>query len=154
DALTEEGLNVYFTPFHTVRPDDDTLETARIMNLMRSRDAETLGRPPSPGEARSILGSADLAIGLRLHSLVLAAAAGTPTATVDYDPKVRGFMEMAGAQEYVCRPEDGLGALTDAAHRALDERDQVRERLRDSVEAMKRRIMGEAVRVSGLLGGP
>ncbi len=154
DALTEEGLNVYFTPFHTVRPDDDRLEIERIMNLMRSREAEVLDRPPSPGEAHTILGSADLVIGLRLHSLVLATDAGAPTATVDYDPKVRGFMEMAGAQEYVCRPEDGLGALTDAAHRALDERDQVRERLKDSVEAMKRRIMGEAVRVSGLLGGP
>ena len=154
DALTEDGLNVYFTPFHTVRPDDDRLEIERIMNLMRGREAEVLGRPRSPGEAQTILGSADLVVGLRLHSLVLAAAAGAPTATVEYDPKVRGFMEMAGAQEYVCRPEDGLGALTDAAHRALDERDRASVRLKDSVEAMKRRIMGEAARVSGLLGGP
>ena len=154
DALTEEGLNVYFTPFHTMRSDDDTLETTRIVNLMRNREAKALGRPLSPGEAHTILDSADLVIGLRLHSLVLAATAGIPTATVDYDPKVRGFMEMVGAQEYVCRPEDRLSALTDAAHRALDERDQVREQLKDSVEFMRRGIMGEAARVSRLLGGP
>ena len=153
DALQREGLNVYLAPFHTVRPDDDRLETARIRNLMRG-GAEDLDRPAGPGEALGVLGSADLVIGLRLHSLVLAASAGTPLATVDYDPKIRGFAEMTGLGEYVCGPREGLDALADAAHRALEERDRVKALLRESVEAMRRRIMAEAVRVSVLLGGP
>jgi polysaccharide pyruvyl transferase WcaK-like protein len=153
DALAREGLNVYFAPLHTVKPDDDRLETARIRNLMRG-GAEDLDRPAGPGEALSVLSSADLVIGLRLHSLVLAAAAGTPFAAVDYDPKIRGFAEMAGLSDYICRPGDGLAALADVAHRALEERDLVKALLRDSVEAMRSRIMAEAVRVSGLLDGP
>jgi len=153
DSLAGEGLSVYFAPLHTVRPDDDRLEAARIRNLMRG-EPEDLDRPANPGEALSLLASADLVIGLRLHSLVLAASAGTPMASVDYDPKIGGFAEMAGLGRYVCQPGDGLAALADAAHRALEEKDAVREQLRARVEAMRRRIMGEAARVSGLLGGP
>lgn len=154
DALRDAGLNVYTVPFHTVRPDDDRLEITRIMNLVKHRDVVALDRPPSPGQALSLLGQADLVLGLRLHSLVLAAAAGTPVASVDYDPKIRGFMEMAGAGEYLCRPGDGLAALTDAAAAALERGGEARGALRDSAESMRRRITGEAVRVSGLLRGP
>lgn len=154
DALRNRGLNTYMVPFHTVTPDDDRQEITRIMNLVKDRDVETLDRPRSPGEALSLLGQADLVLGLRLHALVLAAAASTPVASVDYDPKIRGFMEMAGAEEYLCRPGDGLNALTEAAQAALERGDEARETLRDSAEAMRRRITGEAVRVSGLLQGP
>jgi len=151
DALRDMGLNTYMVPFHAVRPDDDRLEIARIMNLVKDRDVVTLDRPPGPGEAISLLGQADLVLGLRLHSLVLAAAAGTPVASVDYDPKIRGFMEMAGAGEYLCRPGDGLSALTLAATAALERSGEARETLRASADAMRRRITGEAVRFSGLI---
>jgi polysaccharide pyruvyl transferase WcaK-like protein len=154
DSLADRGYNVYMIPFHAVRPDDDLLEASRIMNLMKSREAEVLERPASPGQALSLLASADLVIGLRLHALVLAAAAGTPVASVDYDPKIGAFMEMAGAGPYVCRPGDGLAALSAAAQAVLDNREELRSRLGDAVEQMRRRIMGEAVRVSGLLRGP
>lgn len=154
DGLTELGYSVYMVPFHTVRPDDDLLEASRIMNLMKSREAEVLERPASPGQALSLMASADIVIGLRLHSLVLAAAAGTPVASVDYDPKIGGFMEMAGAEGYLCRPGDGLSALSAAARAALDSRDELVSRMGAAVEQMRRRIMGEATRVSGLLRGP
>jgi polysaccharide pyruvyl transferase WcaK-like protein len=100
------------------------------------------------------MASADIVIGLRLHSLVLAAAAGTPVASVDYDPKIGGFMEMAGAEGHLCRPGDGLSALSAAARAALDSRDELVSRMGAAVEKMRRRIMGEATRVSGLLRGP
>jgi hypothetical protein len=62
-------------------------------------------------------------------------------------------MEMAGATDHLCRPGDGLAALSTVAQAALDNNETLRRRLGDHVEQMRRRIMGEAARVSGIIRG-
>ena len=61
---------------------------------------------------------ADAVLGMRLHSLIFAAAQGTPFAGVSYDPKVAGFVDYMGqglcctleeaSEERLCAMVDGL----------------------------------------------
>jgi len=153
DHLISMGYAVRFTPFHTEPHDDDRLEIKRVLNLMRSGDAETLPRPASPEAALRLAADASLVVGLRLHSLVLAGLAGTPVASVGYDVKIDGFMELAGASRSLCHAGDGLNALSDRVSRLLEDREEASRTLTGNVEMMRRRISSEALKVARLLSG-
>ncbi len=49
----------------------------------------------------SNIASCDLMIGMRLHALILAAAAGVPSLALSYDPKVDAFMQASGQGDAV-----------------------------------------------------
>ena len=152
DALMEDGLEVVFLPMHRVAPDDDLEEIQKIIGLMRGRTAAVVDVGMTPGEAMAVLGCVDLVLGLRLHSLILAAAQGVPVVGVDYDRKIRGFMELAGAAEYLWRPSEPPRALTERVRMGLDDSGSLGEELRHSCDIMKERILGEAARLASFLG--
>jgi polysaccharide pyruvyl transferase CsaB len=58
----------------------------------RSREV----RPLLPREALAVFSSAGLVIAMRLHGLILAALAGSPTVALSYDPKVEAAAEAIG----------------------------------------------------------
>jgi polysaccharide pyruvyl transferase WcaK-like protein len=153
DHLISLGYAVRFAPFHTVPPDDDRLEITRILNLMKSGDAETLPRPASPEAAQRLTAEAWLVVGLRLHSLILAGLSGTPVASVGYDTKIDGFMELAGVSSSLCHAVDGLDALSVRVDHLIDVSDEARRTLVDGVEMMRRRISSESLKVARLLSG-
>ncbi|MCW4051436.1 MAG: polysaccharide pyruvyl transferase family protein [Candidatus Bathyarchaeota archaeon] len=146
-----ETHKVAFIPFHTAVGDDDRQEIKRIMNLMKRKDVNVMTRPESPERALSLLGGADLVLGLRLHSLILASMMRVPVVTVGYDSKIDGFMELAGLGKYLCHPDDGLNVLSSLVDDALNEASDIRRTMNQSIDMMRRRIMGEAVRVNMLL---
>ena len=152
DHLAEEGYEVVFIPMHTVPPDDDRREIEAITGLMRRGEPRVVEGGLLPQEAMAILGLMELVVGLRLHSLILAAAQGVPVVTVDYDSKIRGFMELAGVGDLACRSGDKPEVLIDRVYRALTEGSELRRRLRRSCEEMRNRIMEEARRVAAALG--
>ena len=90
---------VVLVPFKSTVADDDS-DTAiheELLSRMRHREgAELIELVPDLDQAVNILASARLVVGMRLHSIVLATALGTPWVSIDYDPKVRGFAEYAG----------------------------------------------------------
>lgn len=58
-----------------------------------------------PQEALDAIAGAGFVIGVRLHAVILAAAAGVPFAGVAYDPKVAGFCADAGAPSHPVPPD-------------------------------------------------
>jgi polysaccharide pyruvyl transferase WcaK-like protein len=151
DALMEDGFEVVFLPMHRVAPDDDLEEIRKIIDLMHSRTAVVVDVEMTPGEAMAVLGCMDLVLGLRLHSLILAATQGVPVVGVDYDRKIRGFMELAGAGDYLWRPSEPPQSLAERVRMGLDDSGSLGEGLRHSCDGMKERILGEAVRLASLL---
>ncbi len=57
----------------------------------------TSGLPP----LLSTIAGCDMMVGMRLHALILAAAAGVPSVALSYDPKVTAFMQACGQSDAV-----------------------------------------------------
>ncbi|WP_045234632.1 polysaccharide pyruvyl transferase family protein, partial [Deinococcus pimensis] len=86
DRLRAEGREVVALSF---QPHEDDEEARLVSNDVVST--------ADPQVALDTIRSAGFVVGVRLHAVILAAAAGVPFAGVSYDPKVRGFCEDAGA---------------------------------------------------------
>ncbi|HEY7564663.1 MAG TPA: glycosyltransferase, partial [Acidimicrobiia bacterium] len=63
---------------------------------------------------------ADAVIGMRLHAVVMAAAAGVPVVALSYDPKVTSAMSSLGAADMAVSLAD-VGLVADKAERALSD---------------------------------
>ncbi len=148
DTLLEEGYRVLFVPLHGAEGDDDLREIGAIRASMRRRDSESLSFVPSPQVAASLLGSARLVVGLRLHSLIIAASQGVPVVSVGYDEKIAAFLDLAGAPGCLSEPVD----LPVVASHALGDAG-LGETLRQSCTQMRDRVMSEAREVVALLSG-
>lgn len=82
--------DILFIPFHG---EDDIEESLKIIKLMDER-AHIIKGSYNPKELMSIIKRLNLLVGVRLHSLIFAAAVGTPFCGLSYDPKIDGFLKM------------------------------------------------------------
>lgn len=106
DFLVEQyGATVHFLPFrahkHGYHPiDDDYISIMNILQYSRYSAQFVVHRYfESLQDINRLIGTLDLMIGMRLHSLILTAGLGVPVIAAEYDPKVRGFMEEIGQSE-------------------------------------------------------
>ena len=93
DALRElsDELPILVLPMHG----DTDLAASREV-IAGIRRADVLAPDSTLDEQLAAIGSARLVVGMRLHALVLAAAAGVPAVAVSYDPKVDAFAMQVG----------------------------------------------------------
>ena len=71
------------------------------------------------------IGRCDMMVGMRLHALILAAAAGVPSVALSYDPKVTAFMQASGQSDAVYDLNAlNAGSLTEMVGRVWAERAQ------------------------------
>ena len=106
DFLVEQyGATVHFLPFRTHKygyhpTDDDYISIMNVLRYSRYSAQFVVHRYfESLQNLNQLIGALDLMIGMRLHSLILTAGSGVPIIAVEYDPKVRGFMEEIGQSE-------------------------------------------------------
>ena len=83
-------------------------------------------------------GHFELAIGMRLHFLILAALQGVPFVPLPYAPKVTGFVEDLGVDP---PPFERLnaGRLIAMIDRGWDERGRIREKIARALPALQAR---------------
>ncbi|MFH1834415.1 MAG: polysaccharide pyruvyl transferase family protein [bacterium] len=98
EALEKAGadldLEIVLVPFHHSL-DPPVCETLGARPGLAGR-AHLLPPVASPAVLATVLGGAELVVAMRLHGGILAAAAGVPVVTVDYDPKTRAFAAQTG----------------------------------------------------------
>ncbi len=116
DRLTEEmGAHVSLV---CMQPSYDGWFAAEVRNATRRPvDCSVVAPEGGPAVVQSCLGQADLVVGMRLHSLVLAASAGVPVVAICYHHKVFEFMRMLGQERYATT---GVGDGTNWATQELD----------------------------------
>lgn len=106
DVLSADGADVHLIPLRSVagrlQPiDDDYVAGLELAHLAVRGHTFTVHRHvPSVAALRDILGTADLVIGMRLHSIIMAVGLGIPAIALAYDPKVTQFCAEVGIESY------------------------------------------------------
>lgn len=90
DQLALQGWQIVFIPMHF--PED--IQASREVAKHMKEKAFLLKENYSPSEALSIYKAVDMVIGMRLHSLIMAAVVEKPFVAISYDPKVNRFMDL------------------------------------------------------------
>ena len=152
DRLLQDGYQVVFLPMHVAASDDDRAEISGILKRMSSRGARVVADWVHPREMMAALGLMRLVIGLRLHSLIFAASRGVPIASIEYDAKIGGFMELVDAGDCLADPTDRPDLYL-KARSALDDSKTVGADLLRSCGEISGRIRAEAHHVVDELKG-
>jgi polysaccharide pyruvyl transferase WcaK-like protein len=85
----------------------DTSICGDVLALMKSSDETcSLIERCTPQEMMTLLGEMDLVIGMRLHSLILAATMNIPVICINYDPKIMGFVSSINQDKYAINIDD------------------------------------------------
>jgi polysaccharide pyruvyl transferase WcaK-like protein len=120
-VASDPEIKLTFLPFWAERDNQVHRDVAgKMKHVARTEILEAA----SPARAQEIICEADLVLGMRLHSLIMAAAACRPFFAVDYSKKVGDFLESlvpGRAQELSVSPVD-LNASV-----AIDKLEKLRE---------------------------
>jgi polysaccharide pyruvyl transferase WcaK-like protein len=143
DELAGDGLTPVLVPF---QQGYDHEISQRIASRMSVKPILLRGGY-APEEMIGILGRMQAVIGVRFHSLVLAALARTPLVTIIYDDKSRGFVRDAGLEhlsmEYYAwrkeKPPLDQERLVALVRQALREGEAIRRQLGEKVGQMRER---------------
>lgn len=119
DTLARQGITVVFLPMQY--PQDMTA-IAQVRAAMREPSCVLTGRY-TPGQLLALAGELDLVIGMRLHALIFAVAAGVPVVGVSYDPKVESFLAEVGCPQAGTPSHLDAGRLVELARKVLSDGD-------------------------------
>jgi len=127
--------DVVFVPME--RGEMDMQHSHAVVAMMHHASrAQVLKDEYTSGQVLAFMSRLDLAVGMRLHFLILAAVAGVPIVALPYASKVTGFVE---AMEMDMPPLKKVSAGQLIAHidRAWDMREEIRARITRLLPALK-----------------
>lgn len=134
DDLVRAGWRVVFIP---MQYPSDVGASQRVLSHMKER-AVLLNRQFSFRDIANVIANTDLIIGMRLHSLILAAHCDVPFVSLSYDPKIDRFVQRVGYTQEI-------DAVNNVKYESLHERimdcinnlDHYRELMKPHVEQLR-----------------
>lgn len=104
DLIENYKAKIIFFPF---KFDEDVHISEEIFSLMKNKNqANILKSRLEPEELLSLLSRLSLMVGVRLHSIIFSTIAGIPFIALNYDPKVKNFVESLGLSELLLELND------------------------------------------------
>ncbi len=105
DYLIENyQAKIIFLPFQF---DEDVHISEEILSLMKNQ-ADVLKTKLEPEELLSLLTRLSLVVGVRLHSIIFSSMANIPFIALNYDPKVKYFVEDLGLSELLLEIDEDI----------------------------------------------
>jgi polysaccharide pyruvyl transferase CsaB len=157
ELIATEGARVLLIPF---QPDStgtgDPAVARGVYDQLRHRQqAAVLTAECPPAALAGLLASANLVLGMRLHSIIFAISAQVPFVALEYDPKVGGAAELGGFEEF----NIALGALdapelADRMRQALAAAPAFRERTEPLLPELRHRAKRNAEIAADLVRQP
>lgn len=144
DALIDQlGARIVFIPMHFGDRAGDASICNGVLVLMKSSDeACLLSERCTPQEMMTLLGEMDIVIGMRLHSLILAATMNVPVIGIAYDPKIIGFMSSINQDKYAISIEDlRVERCLSLVESIWLHRDQIRREIQERVTRLKQKAL-------------
>lgn len=100
EDLTEKNRRIVFIPFGYEGETSDLETSRRVRNRMRSqRDVNIVEDQYRPKEVLRLVGQMDFFVGMRLHSVIMAATQNIPILGISYLPKVKHMLLRIGYDE-------------------------------------------------------
>ncbi len=97
DLIKNCKATIIFLPF---KFDEDVQISEEIFSLMKNKNkANVLKTWLEPEELLSLLSRLSLMVGVRLHSIIFSSMVNIPFIALNYDPKVKNFVEDLGLSE-------------------------------------------------------
>ncbi len=131
-------------PVHGCREND--VEVAEeIRALMRNRDrAYLISRLCTPAEMKSIMGLLEICLVTRMHACIFATGILTPTFSINYQFKLKEYMNMIGLGEYTIDIDQvTYEGLREISEKAWKDREEMRGRLVERIAFWRRNLESE-----------
>jgi polysaccharide pyruvyl transferase CsaB len=125
---------------------------AVISHMARPESATVLTGTYTPGQMRALMNSFHMAVGMRLHFLIFAAAAGVPIAPLPYASKVGSFLNAIGLQEPDVSAGTNAGTLLAGIDRLWDLREEQLSRVAERLPALREAAASTAALTAELVG--
>jgi len=102
------GTAILFSPNMPFREEVSDWEMAqKLYSSITSKDnCVLLTRTFTPREFKGLQGELDLFLSTRMHASILSTMIGTPTITINTQPKLSGFMKLIKQEERSCKVAD------------------------------------------------
>jgi len=150
DYLFEEyKLTPVFIPLHSKK---DTKVCQDIIGMMKN-NAYLVESERSAMDLISIISTAELVIGMRLHSLIYASVARIPVIGIVYDPKVRYFIELMDQEDGGLIENITADDIKNRVLKIMNERDEYIGRISSRMEGLKEQCRRNAEIAVGLIEG-
>ena len=148
-AFEKYGL---FTVFLPMQQRVDYSISASIKNKMKNKSV-VIGTNYHAASMLSLISKMKICLGMRLHTLIYASSCNVPTIGIVYDPKVNGFLEYIGEENYINTGDITKENLCEYLDKVCDNYDSVKSHLKFNVRIMKSKAEENAELLKGLLGG-
>ena len=122
--------------FIPLKKPDDT-EISKIVQAKIKTKGHILNKPYTAEEIVGIFGVCELTIGMRLHSLIYAAAVCCPAIGISYDPKVSGFVDYIGTSSSLELNEVKENRLILKADEIMKNKEKIKEELAEKQAEFK-----------------
>ncbi len=126
------GIHTVFIP---MQPQNDIEIAKSILGKMKNKGYLS-EKILSVKETFSLIGASQLAIGMRLHTLIYATTLCIPTIALSYDPKVEAFMQSIGQSLVVDIEKVSFGALSKMLDSLISDFDRTKDELSKKLDLL------------------
>jgi polysaccharide pyruvyl transferase CsaB len=142
--MLEAQGSIAFFPFQResiTEYEDDWQVSKRVADALQQRErVAVIPDPLEPAQAVAALSSCNIALGMRLHSVLFAFMAGIPVVGLAYDPKVTAHMAAAGLEDFAVSQQDWHSeAIWQALTKARAKSEKLSAKLAKHVAALESR---------------
>lgn len=148
-ANLEYGLKIEFLPMH---PKYDLSITEEIQSNM-SAESSVINADYDIKGLLKLFGGMSLCVGMRLHTLIYSAVSCVPLVGLVYDPKVSGFLDYIGSDNYKDASKVTFEQLRDAIDQGMSDSDNQKTNLLKKRDELKAKAQRNATLAIELLTG-
>lgn len=145
--VIREGYKVYLIPMYYLQD----REIAHKLKDRLGENAVVIDKMLTIDEVVSYTACFEFIIGMRLHSLIMAAAAKVPMIGLSYDPKVKDFMKDMEIPYCTEVQQMGSNELIYMIQEVIDHKDTLKRHLSAVCELQKEKLNWPAVSIKQLL---
>lgn len=125
------------TPVFIPLKQPEDAEISKIVKSLMKTPGYVLDKSYSSEEIVGIFGECEMIIGMRLHSVIYAAAKSVPAIGISYDPKVSGFVEYLNTCKTVELGDFSADKIISEADEIIKNYNDIKEKLQEKSQEFK-----------------